>query len=242
MRSSSTPAASFPGRRRALRLLAAAPLLGACGGPSVLRQAGLEPVPPDGLPRAVPAPALRVGDTWRYAMRDAMTGLTSDRAEIRVIAADAGGYSLAETSQSVGAFEARYDRSLNLLRSRNREFTPAYPRFAFPLEIGKTWRANVTSSAVPAVRYGTLSQQVSATVRGWERVTVPAGTFTALRVDLAIDWRDTDDATIWGNSSERFWFAAEVRNAVFHHRVDFAQGRLESNNSVTELVSFAAGA
>jgi hypothetical protein len=33
-----------------------------------------------------------------------------------------------------------------------------------------------------------------------------------------------------------------VRNAVFHHRVDFAQGRLESNNSVTELESFSVGA
>jgi hypothetical protein len=83
---------------------------------------------------------------------------------------------------------------------------------------------------------------VSATVRGWERVTVPAGNFTALRIDLAIDWRDSDNAAAWGNSAESFWYAAEVRNAVFHHRVDFAQGRLESNNSVTELESFSVGA
>jgi hypothetical protein len=232
----------YPARRRVLRALAAAPLLGACGGPSVLRQAGLEPVPADGLPREVPAPALRVGDTWRYAMRDAMTGLTSDRAALQVTAVDAGGYSLAETSQTVGAFEARYDRSLNLLRSRNVVFEPAYPRFAFPLAIGNTWRADVRSSTVPAARYGTLNQRVSATVRGWERVTVAAGTFTALRIDLAIDWRNADDASVWGNSSESFWFATGVRNAVFHHRVDFAQGRLESNNSVTELVSFGPGA
>jgi hypothetical protein len=229
-------------RRRVLGLLAATPLLGACGGPSVLRQAGLQPVSPDGLPREVPAPALQVGDEWRYVMRDAMTGLATDRAQLRVTAIDPDGYSMAESSQTAGAFAARYDRGLNLLRSRNVVFEPAYPRYAFPLAIGKTWRADVRSSAVPAVRYGTLLQRVQATVRGWERVTVPAGTFTALRVDLAIDWRNGDDAQVWGNSSESFWYVPQARNMVFHHRVDFAQGRMESNNSVTELESFSVGA
>jgi hypothetical protein len=230
-----------PVRRRWLRLLAATPLLGACGGPSVLRQAGLQPLPPDGLPAELPAPALRVGDEWRYVMRDAMTGLASDRARLRVTSADTGGYGLAESSQSVGPFDARYDRNLNLLRSRNVAYEPAYPRFAFPLAIGRAWSAEVRSVTVPAARYGTLQQRVRATVRGWERVTVPAGTFVALRVDLAIDWRDTDSASTWGNSAETFWYAPEVRNAVFHHRTDFPQGRFESNNSVTELESYRVG-
>jgi hypothetical protein len=198
-------------------------------------------VPPDGLPRELPAPALRVGDEWGYVMRDAMTGLASDRARMRVTAVDADGYGMTESSQAVGTFAVRYDRNLNPLRSRNVVFEPAYPRFAFPLAAGKTWRAEVRSSGVPAARYATLVQRVSATVRGWERVTVPAGNFTALRIDLAIDWRDSDNAAAWGNSAESFWYAAEVRNAVFHHRVDFAQGRLESNNSVTELESFSVG-
>lgn len=242
MKGHAIPASPAATRRRLLRLFAAMPLLGACGGPSVLRQAGLQPVLPDGLPRELPAPALRVGDEWRYVMRDAMTGLTSDRAQIRVAAVDADGYGMTETSQAVGAFAARYDRNLNPLRSRNVVFDPAYPRFSFPLAIGKTWRAEVRSSRVPAERYGTLLQRVSASVRGWERVTVPAGTFTALRIDLAIDWRNSDDAQVWGNSSESFWYAPQVRNMVFHHRVDFAQGRMESNNSVTELESFSVDA
>lgn len=229
-------------RRRALRLLGAIPLLGACGGPSVLRQAGLQPVPAEGMPAALPAPALRVGDEWRYVLRDAMTGLATDRVEHRVVAVDADGYALAERSQTAGPSEARYDRDLNPVRWRNRAFAPAYPRFAFPLAVGKTWRAEVRSSAVPAVRYGTLLEQVSATVRGWERVTVPAGTFVALRVELAIDWRDSDDAQVWGNSSDTFWYVAAVRSAVLRHRVDFPQGRIESNNSVTELASYSVGA
>lgn len=231
-----------PTRRRVLGLLAGVPLLGACGGPSVLREAGLQPVPPEGLPSALPAPALRVGDEWGYRRRDAMTGLATGRTQLRVTAVDADGYVIAETADPGGTFPVRYDRNLNPLRSRNVVFEPAYPRFAFPLAAGRAWRVEVRSSGVPAQRYATLIQRVSASVRGWERVTVPAGTFTALRVDLAIDWRDDDNAAAWGNSAESFWYAAEARNAVFHHRVDFAQGRLESNNSVTELESFSVGA
>lgn len=228
-------------RRRLLRLLAATPFLGACGGPSVLRQAGLQPVPPDGLPAEVPAPVLGVGNEWRYVMRDAMTGLVTDRTQRRVTAAGPDGYTLAENSQATGPFEARYDRNLNPIRWKNRAFAPAYPRYAFPLAIGKTWQADVRSSAVPAVRYGTLLERGSAVVRGWERVTVPAGTFTALRIDLAIDWRDTDEASLWGNSTDTFWYVPAVRDAVLRHRVDFSQGRMESNNSVTELESYSVG-
>ncbi len=224
-------------RRDLLRLLAAAPLLGACGGPSVLRQAGLEPVPPDGLPRALAAPALRPGHEWRTITHDALTGLVSERAHLVVTSADPGGYGLTETLQAGNVYDVRYDRDLNLVRWRNRAFAPAYPRFAFPLAVGRTWRADVRSSAVPSVRYGTLIERVSAAVRGWERVTVPAGTFTALRIDLAIDWRDADAASLWGNSADSFWFAAEARNAVLRHRVDYPQGGVQSNNIVTMLES-----
>ena len=229
-------------RRKLLRLLATAPLLGACRGPSVLSQAGLQPVPPDGLPSELPAPVLRPGHEWRMVTHDELTGLVSERMRAVVTRADADGYDLTETPQAGNVYDVRYDRNLNLVRWRNRAFAPAYPRFAFPLAIGKSWRVDVRSSAIPAVRYGTLIERVSATVRGWERVTVPAGTFTTLRVDLAIDWRDTDAAGVWGNSSDTFWYAAEVRNAVLRHRVDYPYGGAQSNNIVTEVESFSVSA
>jgi hypothetical protein len=207
----------------------------------VLRQAGLQPVSPDGLPRELPAPVLRPGHEWRYVAHDGLTGLVTERAHLRVNAADADGYGLTETLQAGPVYEVRYDRSLNLVRWRNRAFAPAYPRFAFPLALGKTWRVELRSSAVPSVRYGTLIEQVSGVVRGWERVTVPAGTFTALRIDLALDWRDTDEATVWGNSTDSFWYAAEARNAVLRHRVDFPHAGAQSNNIVTKLESFSVG-
>ncbi|MGB8435923.1 MAG: hypothetical protein WCE38_16840 [Burkholderiales bacterium] len=229
-------------RRDLLRLLAAVPLLGACSGPSPLREADLRPVAPDGLPSDLPAPMLRVGDEWRYVMRSELTGLTTDRVQLRVSAVDAGGYQIAGRSQEAGPFEVRYDRDLNIIRSRGSAFQPPYPRFAFPLAIGKSWRADVTSTLPAAVSDGAILQSVSATAQGWERVTVPAGTFTALRVVLAINWRNVNYASVWGSSGETFWYAAQVRNAVLHHRVDYPHDGAQSNNIVTELESFSAGA
>lgn len=242
MRSCSVFGSSAVRRRRLLRFLAATPLLGACGSPSVLRQAGLEPVPPDGLPRELAAPVLQVGDEWRYVKRSALTGLTIDSAQVRVTAAGPDGYTVVEDWQTAGPVAARYDRNLNPLRSGDWVYEPAYPRYSFPLAIGKTWGGEVVSSEVPARRYATLRQRLKANVRGWERVTVPAGTFTALRVDLAVSWRDTDSAQVWGGSAETNWYAAEVRNSVLHHRVDYPYNGVQSNNVVVELESFRVGA
>ena len=229
-------------RRRLLRLLAATPLLGACGGTTVLNQMGLQPVPPDGLPRELPAPALQVGDEWHYVKRSALTGLTIDQARVRVTAAGPDGYTVAEEWQTAGPVAARFDRNLNPLRSGDWVYEPAYPRFSFPLAIGKTWSGEVISSEVPARRYARLRQRLKANVRGWERVTVSAGTFTALRIDIAVTWSDTDNAQVWGNSAETFWYATEVRNMVLHHRVDYPYDGIQSSNVLDELASFRVGA
>ena len=229
-------------RRRLLRLLATAPLLGACGGTSVLNQMVSRPVPPEGLPREVVAPLLQVGDTWRYVKRSALTGLTIDQVHVRVSAVGRDGYAVAEDWHTAGPVAARFDRNLNPLRSGNWVHEPAFPRYSFPLGVGQVWSGEVISSEVPSRRYARLRQRLKANVRGWERVTVSAGTFAALRIDLAVNWSDTDNAQVWGNSAETVWYAAEVRNMVLHHRVDYPYDGIQSSNVLLELESFRVGA
>lgn len=226
-------------RRNLLRVLAAAPLLGACRGPSPLQQADIRPVSPAGLPAELPAPILEAGVEWRYVVRNVLTGLATDHVRLRVAAVDADGYSIAGQSDESGPFEARLDRNLNPIRNRNVAFAPPYPRYVFPLTIGKAWRTEVRTTVVGQPEQGTLFQSVSANIPGWERVTVPAGVFTALRIDLAIEWRVSVEATERGNSAESFWYSAQARNAVFHHRTDYAYGRVVTNDVVTELESFS---
>lgn len=125
-------------RRNILGFMALGPLLGACGGTSVLRQADLQPVPSAGRPRKVLAPQIQVGDQWQFVMRAELTGRVVDQFRAEVTAAGPDGYTVAETWQTAGAVTARYDRNLNPLRSGNMVYEPAYPRFSFPLAVGKT--------------------------------------------------------------------------------------------------------
>lgn len=227
-------------RRNILGLLGFGPLLAACGGTSVLSQADLQPVPAAGRPNALSAPMIRVGDEWKFVMRSGLTGLVVDRVRAEVTAVDADGYTVAETWQTAGSVTARYDRNLNPLRSGNVVYEPAYPRFSFPLSIDKSWRGQTVAREQPRRLYGVLRQDLRANVHGWERLTVPAGIFTALRVDINIDWQNPDNAQSRGSSMEAFWYAADVRNIVLHHRLDF-ENRVETSNSVTELESFRLG-
>jgi hypothetical protein len=236
------PIASRPDglRRSIIGCIALAPMLSACGGNSVLRQAGLEPVSPAGRPAAVPAPDVRVGDEWRYVVRAELTGLQVDGARIRVVGVDPDGFSVVESWQTGGTIDARYDRNLNPLRSGTAVYTPAYPRYAFPLSIGKTWRGTTLARVQSPGGNGSVRQTLSATVAGWERVLVPAGSFTALRIDIGVDWQSPEDAGTWGSSKETFWYAPEVRNAALHHRVDI-EIRQVTNDSVTLLEGFTPG-
>jgi hypothetical protein len=90
-------------------------------------------------------------------------------------------------------------------------------------------------------RYGNFRQRVRASVRGWEKVIVPAGTFTALRIDISVDWNDVDVAELFGTTAETIWYVPQIRNMAFYHLVDF-QGRHEVNNAVLELESFRLSA
>jgi hypothetical protein len=163
--------------------------------------------------------------------------------QARVSAVGREGYAVAEDWHTAGPVAARFDRNLNPLRSGNWVHEPAFPRYSFPLGVGQVWSGEVISSEeAPARRYARLRQRIKANVRGWERVTVSAGTFAALRIDLAVNWSDTDNAQVWGNSAETVWYAAEVRNMVLHHRVDYPYDGIQSSNVLVELESFRVGA
>jgi len=127
------------------------------------------------------------------------------------------------------------------VRTYNLDFQPAFPRFSFPLAIGKTWQGEVRKRDVPAQRYGNVRESVKATVAGWERITVPAGTFTALRIDIAVTWSDLDAAGLRGMSRETVWYVPEVRNFALSHRQDFYGDVQLVDESVLELTAFSGG-
>ena len=223
-------------RRTFLGIAAVTPWLSACAS-NAITQANIQPVALQGLPAEVPAPLLRPGTQWQYTMRDGITGLVTDRATIRVTSATPDGYAIDEDWQN-GWAAARYDANLNPVQTKNIVYQPPFPRYEFPLSIGKVWSGTVMKDAVPAQRYGHVREEVKGSVAGWERITVPAGTFTALRIDIAGDWRNTDDASTFGTFTEKVWYVPEVRNMALYQRVDLYHFQI-INNSTQELNAFS---
>jgi len=231
----------FVSRRRFLAMSAAVPVLAACAGPGSLKGATVAAMSASGQPAQVPAPALAVGDEWRYTQRSNLNGVVQDTLVLRVTGVDATGYSMLETWGSIGQVQARYDRNLNPLLSHKLAYRPAFPRFRFPLSPGQSWSGTVVTERLPAQPGDSWTDQVKGSVAGWEQVTVAAGTFAALRVDTPFTWGNTRNSAAFGDSSERIWYAPAVRNIVLLYRVDFAGGRFEEGNYVVALDSFRPG-
>ena len=105
-----------------------------------------------------------------------------------------------------------WDGNWNLLRQGETEYTPFYPSFRFPLEPGKGWPGNVTfiTSDNDTVRH-----ELSAQVAGWERVSVPAGTFDTVKIVLRGRLQVTSAVgTGDGTISDVVWYAPAVGQFV----------------------------
>ena len=152
-------------------------LVGACGAP-------LSQTPPAGVAAEIAGPQLRVGDTWRYAVRDAFTNLPRGEVDYRVTRVEGDTATVEVRSGDLLSTEL-YTRSGNWLRrpaTNMQEFSysPAYEALAFPLAPGKKWKAR--SVATDPADGRKFPVTINGAVLGWERIRVPAGEFDALKV------------------------------------------------------------
>jgi hypothetical protein len=152
-------------------------LVCACAAP-------LSQTPPPGIGAEVAGPQLRVGDTWRYAVRDAFTNLPRGELEYRVTRVE-GDTVTVEARSGDRVTTELYTRSGNWLRrpaTNMQEFSynPPYEALAFPLMPGKKWKAR--SVATDPADGRSFPVRIDGAVLGWERIRVPAGEFDALKV------------------------------------------------------------
>jgi len=176
-------------------------------------------------PRAKPAinvggpverPDVRLGDRWTYRVTNLLnkttrsstletTAVTASRIETRRTAGDG-------TTADQGVVE-EWDRDWNLLQAAGVQFKPSYPTFRFPLEKDKSWSGSVswTGSGV------TTQHDLKLRVAGWERVTVPAGSFDAIRVNVRGYIHTTTGSGFGqGTIKDTMWYAPAIRQIVKH--------------------------
>ena len=153
-------------------------LLAACAAP-------LPQTPPAGQPAEVRAPSIAPGETLRYAVHDAYTGLARDPIEYRVTEVS-GDTVMVDARQGNQAWTERYTRDWNWREHPmtnlvpDFRYQPAYAALPFPLAAGKSWRTYVNATDPRSGRVNRV--RIDGDVLGWERVRVPAGDFDTLKV------------------------------------------------------------
>jgi hypothetical protein len=99
-----------------------------------------------------------------------------------------------------------------LFDAETRRFAQPLVRYEFPLEPGRTWNQWVDNYNEDAKKEGRINRY--GRVAGWEKVTTPAGTFDAIRIDIVMH---LDDELFWRRATDCsyvVWYAPAVRGIV----------------------------
>jgi hypothetical protein len=115
-------------------------------------------------------------------------------------------------------------------------YSPAKREYSFPLEVGKTWETKYSWSTLD--QRGEITYSGAVKVLGWESITVPAGTFQALRLESEVWWRIGGDGRT-GKDLTTYWYVPEVKRFVkSHFRVLPSSGAAAYTDEVYELKEF----
>lgn len=146
---------------------------------------------------ALPLP--RVGEAWHYR---GVNQHGPDNPIYRVNAVDpAGRAEIAYTSNIGEQMTLIVDRDWNPLISRGQQgaaevkFEPLAPYYRFPLTPGKKWQGSYKGECGMICSFEVNYEYE---VHGWEKLTVPAGTFEALRIESTDKYRHVFGMTTLG--------------------------------------------
>lgn len=223
-----------PHRRTLLRAGvagAALTLLGACSA----RMKVAAPVP------EVNAPRIAVGDRWHYDEYNGFNGLrvAGIDAQVTEVSPD-GALALRLSVEGEPVSNLRdgqiehYPRPWSVAQDAafdlcNR-YEPALPLLPWPLRPGDAQRhASQVSVPGDAQRYRWI---VVTRVGDWERVSVPAGEFDALRVHRRIHFVHPDFARDYATRSDTLWYAPRVGRWVQREWRGEYQRRFERRDPV----------
>ncbi len=138
----------------------------------------------------VDAPELKPTDTWTYSETvEGVRGWHQTHVDITVLRTAKSytvisfkevGSPLAPTERMVGSDWSR-------MRSINGKEQVYNKRFDFPMSVGKAWNVDYTEDS-PNRQVKSQHVHLEYGVTGWENVTVPAGTFKAMKIEADGQW------------------------------------------------------
>jgi hypothetical protein len=200
---------------------------------------------PAAAPTTARAPgAVSVGDTWTYRLVEPRRTDGPRQREYRVKVATVSGNGIVE-QYSIGqdaASEWTHGRGSYLVALGPPLFSPYMTAFGNLPTVGNLGRVQITDG----VCSGQYICQASARVVAAETITVPAGTFKAIRVQVEHSWRaaqagghPTQAAQFNGARRMTVWYAPDVKRAVkYSSRLDFGGAPPVDSDFDLELVSY----
>ena len=193
-------------RRTFIATAALAPV--ACGG--LAYEHGIPVVQPNPLPTVRPP---QVGQEWTYTQKDMFNGQTlaviqervaSVASMITIERSTANGYELPNEVQSSWGMVAANPQWSRLLN-----FSPSLP--LWPEQLSTAWAKQFnTKYSVSGYPESKMNWQEYMSVHGWEKITVPAGEFIALRFQNLINYENEDPTKVNCIRKETIWFVPQI--------------------------------
>ena len=204
--------------------------------------------------QSAPAPAMKIGDRWVYNVKSGIGLATTTYQETReVTAIGAGGGKVKVTGKTANGKDfTRIEEfaSPGALKSGALCFDEVYrfpkplQRVSFPVAPGQRSSKWVDVVAEPSGNKGQINYYFH--TRGWEKLTMPAGAFDAIRVDVLMV---LDDSTPFRNATNcnfTYWYSPAARGTVRERRTaQYTQLDQQAEYRVLdafyELASFTPG-
>jgi len=182
-------------------------------------------------------PDIHVGDRWSW---EHTNGLANEKDFTQI--QDIVEVSANEISTRIrvkgkpGSAIATYTREWNPIDVVSARYAPYLKDFSFPLEIGKKWEGNADKMLFSNGKHGKFS--LKGEVVAFEKVTVPAGTFDAYKINVVLDASSTDEDANIGNTVETYWYAPSVKRYVKLENTFKRDGRVRSKD-IYELLEYS---
>lgn len=196
-----------PDRRRllgALATLAAGGLAGGCASRAA--------VPPPVGAEPLALPALRVGDRWSYRLTNRYNGGTIGETTVEVVETGSALRLRVDPGDGQPPQHERYADAWRVIEETTFDGSIV---FDVPMPLvppgARTGAAVATAGRYRSERSsGEFVWQQRLRAVGWERITVPAGTFDALRIDRLIDFQHPDRFRMMSERTDILWVSPQV--------------------------------
>ena len=183
----------------------------------------------------VERPALNVGSEWSYAVdnskRERPTPPSTIKRTIKEVkAAEYSVELVTPQGTRIGAMSLDLNPFSEGMTAGSARSSAPLPYFQFPLAPGKTYSGTLT---YPTPLGQTANVEMTTKVLEWENVTVPAGTFKALKIEAI--GKSTGQG-INGRRNATLWYSPDVGHYV---RMEFDLGYGFPGLQIQELTSYA---